>query len=179
MTEDTENEIQKLSPQDACQAMGSSIRGLSSEQVAENTRRYGKNVLAKPKGKPMILVFLENFTSLMAIMLWIGGGVAMFTGTPELAYAIWMVNVLNGLFSFWQEFRAGKATEALKNMLPANARVIRDGNETQILVEDLVPGDVMIIEEGDKISADARLIASSDMQVNQSTLTGESNPQES
>jgi potassium/sodium efflux P-type ATPase len=176
MTEETENEIQKLSPQDACLAMGSSIRGLSSAQVEENTSKYGRNVLAKPKGKPMILVFLENFTSLMAIMLWIGGGVAMFTGTPELAYAIWMVNVLNGLFSFWQEFRAGKATEALKNMLPANARVIRDGNETQILAEDLVPGDVMIIEEGDKISADARLIASSDMQVNQSTLTGESNP---
>jgi len=176
MTEDTSKEIQKLNPQDACRAMGSTLRGLSNEQVEENTRVYGKNVLAKPKGKPIILVFLENFTSLMAIMLWIGGGIALFTGTPELAYAIWMVNVLNGLFSFWQEFRAGKATEALKNMLPANARVIRDGNETQILAEDLVPGDVMIIEEGDKISADARLIASSDMQVNQSTLTGESNP---
>lgn len=169
-------DIQKMNPQDACKAMGSTLRGLTQKQVEENTLTYGRNVLAKPKGKPMILVFLENFTSLMAIMLWIGGGIAMFTGTPELAYAIWMVNILNGLFSFWQQFRAGKATEALKNMLPANARVIRDGNETQILAEDLVPGDVMIIEEGDKISADARLIASSDMQVNQSTLTGESNP---
>ena len=169
-------EIQKLNPAEACRAMGSSLRGLSGAQVEENTKTYGKNTIAKPKGKPMLLVFAENFISLMAVMLWIGGFIALFTGMPELAYAIWMVNILNGLFSFWQEFRAGKATEALKNMLPANARVIRDGNEVQILAEDLVPGDVMIIEEGDRISADARLIAASDMQVNQSTLTGESNP---
>ncbi len=102
MTLETENEIQKLNPAEACQAMGSTLRGLSSEQVEENTQKYGKNVLAKPKGKPVFLVFVENFTSMMAIMLWIGGGIALFTGTPELAYAIWMVNVLNGLFSFWQ-----------------------------------------------------------------------------
>ncbi len=95
---------------------------------------------------------------------------------PELGIAIWLVNVINGVFSFCQEFRASKASEALKKMLPANARVVRDGNEMQILAEDLVPGDIMLIEEGDKISADARLLSSSDLQVNQSTLNGESNP---
>jgi len=170
------DDIQKLAAAEACRAMDSDLRGLSDEQVRQHMAEFGKNIIIKPKGKPMFLVFIENFTSLMAIMLWIGGFIALFTGTPELAYAIWMVNILNGVFSFWQEFRAGKATEALKNMLPANARVIRGGNEVQIPAEDLLPGDVMLIEEGDRISADARLIAASDLQVNQSTLTGESNP---
>jgi magnesium-transporting ATPase (P-type) len=112
----------------------------------------------------------------MAILLWIGGVVAFFADMPELGVAIWLVNIINGVFSFMQEYRAGKATEALKKMLPSYARVLRDGKEAQILAEELVPGDIMLIEEGDKISADARLIFSSDFQVNQSTLTGESNP---
>jgi magnesium-transporting ATPase (P-type) len=95
---------------------------------------------------------------------------------PQLAVAIWLVNIINGFFSFWQEHRASKATEALKSMLPSYARVIRDGEEQKILVEDLVIGDIILLAEGDKISADARLVESSDLQVNQSTLTGESNP---
>ena len=77
---------------------------------------------------------------------------------------------------FWQERRASKATEALRNMLPAHARVIRDGVEQKILAEDLVRGDLILLEEGDKISADARIVEASDLQVDQSTLTGESNP---
>jgi len=156
--------------------LGSSPDGLSEENVAEKLSKFGKNVLPQKKGKPVILVFLSNFVSLMAILLWIGGIFALLSGTPELGIAIWLVNVINGVFSFMQEFRASKATEALKKMLPSNARVIRGGQEQQIPAEDLVPGDIMLIEEGDKISADARLIASSDLQVNQSTLTGESNP---
>ena len=77
---------------------------------------------------------------------------------------------------FWLECRASKATEALRNMLPAHARVIRDGVEQKILAEDLVRGDLILLEEGDKISADARIVEASDLQVDQSTLTGESNP---
>lgn len=86
------------------------------------------------------------------------------------------MRIINGIFSFWQEHRASKATEALNNMLPSYVRVIRDGIEQKILAEDLVIGDIILLEEGDKISVDARLIESSDLQVNQSTLTGESNP---
>ena len=112
----------------------------------------------------------------MAILLWIGGIMAYFADMLQLAIAIWLVNIINGVFSFWQEHRAGKATEALRSMLPSYARVIRSGKEQKILAEDLVIGDIMLLEEGDRISADARLIESSDLQVNQSTLTGESNP---
>ncbi len=95
---------------------------------------------------------------------------------PQLAIAIWMVNVINGVFSFWQEFRAEKATEALKKMLPTYARVLRDGSEQKILAENLVPGDVILLSEGEHISADCRLVEQAVMRTNQSTLTGESRP---
>lgn len=123
-----------------------------------------------------MLAFLSNFTHLMAILLWVAGAIAFVAGLPELGCAVWLVNIINGVFSFWQEHRASQATEALKKMLPAYANVIRGGREQKVLAEDLVPGDIMLLAEGDRISADARVIASSDLQVNQSTLNGESNP---
>jgi Ca2+-transporting ATPase len=151
-------------------------QGLTQVMAEENLKKYGKNLLEETKKKSVILIFLSNFIHLMAILLWVGGAVAFFAGMPQLGVAVWMVNVINGVFSFWQEYRAGKATAALRNMLPSYARVIRDGEENKILAEDLTVGDIMLLEEGDKISADARLIEVSDLQVDQSTLTGESNP---
>lgn len=168
--------IYKQTVNDSLSSFSSRLAGLSAQEVKDNALKYGKNIISERKGKPMILVFLKNFASLMAILLWISGIVAFIGGMPELAIAIWLVNIINGLFSFWQEFRANKATQALKKMLVSYVRVIRDGKETQILSEDVVPGDIIIISEGDKITADARLIITNDFQVDQSTLTGESNP---
>jgi len=168
--------IHKLPMEEACKVMNSRLGGLTSSEARDFQEKYGKNVISGVKGKSVFLVFLGNFISLMAILLWVGGIVAFFAGMPELGIAIWLVNIINGVFSFWQEFRASKATEALKKMLSSYARVIRDNEELQILTEDLVPGDIIILAEGDKISADARLLESSDLQVDQSTLTGESNP---
>lgn len=170
------SEIRKLSAEDALNRMQTTEAGLSAQQVAALQAQHGKNVIRESKRKPYIVQFLENFISMMAILLWISGVIAFVAGMPTLGVAIWLVNIINGTFSFWQEFRAGKATEALQKMLPAHARVIRDGKEEQILAEDLVPGDIVQLEEGDNISADARLLTSDDMQVNQSALTGESNP---
>ena len=151
-------------------------QGLTQKQAEENQKIQGKNLIEEKKKESVLRVFLKNFTSLMAVLLWIGGFLAFFADMPQLGISIWLVNVINGVFSFWQEHRASQATEALKNMLPSYTRVIRDGTEQKILAEDLVVGDIMLLEEGDKISADARLIETSDLQVNQSTLTGESNP---
>lgn len=174
--ESTEGTIYKLTPEDACKEMNTKVEGLTAAEADERLKKYGKNVISEKKGKSPIIIFLSNFISLMAILLWVGGAIAFLGQMPELGIAIWLVNVINGVFSFWQEYRAGKATEALKKMLPSYARVIRDNKEEQILAEDLVPGDIILLSEGDKISADARLLFSSDFQVNQSTLTGESNP---
>lgn len=170
------NTIFKLQIDQAYEALGTGPNGLTQAQAEQRQKEQGKNLIDERKKKSPILIFLGNFTHLMAILLWVGGGVSFLADMPQLGFAIWMVNVINGVFSFWQEYRAGKATEALRNMLPSYTRVIRDGEEQKILAENLVAGDIMLLEEGDKISADARLIESSDLQVDQSTLTGESNP---
>lgn len=168
--------IYNLTVEDVCKTMNTRLEGLTASEVQDNQKTYGKNVINEKQEKSVILIFLSNFISVMAILLWIGGLIAFFADMSELGIAIWMVNIINGVFSFWQEYRASKAIEALKKILPSYARVIRDNQERQILAEDMVPGDIMLIEEGDKIGADARLLTSSDLQVDQSTLTGESNP---
>lgn len=168
--------IYKMSVKEVFNTYEISEAGLTSERATELQHTYGKNVIEEKKKKSVILIFLGNFVHLMAVLLWVAGGVAFIAGMPQLGVAVWLVNVINGVFSFMQEHRASNATEALRNMLPSYARVIRNGEETKILTEDLVVGDIVLLAEGDKISADARLIECSDLQVDQSTLTGESNP---
>ncbi|MEQ8153308.1 MAG: cation-transporting P-type ATPase [Clostridiaceae bacterium] len=174
--QNTKEEIYKLPLDKFYEALGTSPLGLMQDQAEKYQLEQGKNIIEEKKKKSVLLILLGNFTHLMAVLLWVGGIVAFFADMPQLAVAIWLVNVINGVFSFWQEHRASQATDALRNMLPSYARVIRDGKEQKILAEDLVAGDIFLLEEGDKITADARLIESSDLQVNQSTLTGESNP---
>lgn len=179
MDKDTANirkDIYKISVDEVYEALGTSPQGLTQAQAEQRQKEEGKNLIDEKKKESTILIFLASFTHLMAILLWVGGAVAFVAGMPQLGIAIWLVNIINGVFSFWQEYRAGKATDALKNMLPSYVRVIRDGKEEKILAEDLVVGDIILLEEGDKISADARLVGCNDLQVNQSTLTGESNP---
>jgi Ca2+-transporting ATPase len=174
--EDLVKTISKSVPNLVFEQLQTKEEGLTSEEATKRLAQYGKNTIKEKKGKPLYLQFLANFTSMMAILLWVSGAIAFIAQMPELGIAVWCVNLINGVFSFIQEYRAGKATEALRGMLSSYARVIRDGKEVQILTDDLVPGDVMLVEEGDKICADARLVKSSDLQINQSALTGESNP---
>jgi len=148
--------------------------GLTEAEAKIRLGRSGRNVILEVRKKPLILKFIANFTHLMAIMLWTGGVVAFIAQMPQLGVAIWMVNVINGVFSFWQEYRAEKATEALRRLLPSYARVLRDGEERRILAEELVPGDLILLSEGDRISADSRLVEVAEIRLDQSTLTGES-----
>ena len=173
---DLPDNIRRTTADAALALLGTGPGGLTDKEAAERQRRYGKNLIESARKRSPVLAFLSNFTHLMAILLWVAGAIAFVAGLPELGCAVWLVNIINGVFSFWQEHRASQATEALKKMLPAYANVIRGGREQKVLAEDLVPGDIMLLAEGDRISADARVIASSDLQVNQSTLNGESNP---
>jgi magnesium-transporting ATPase (P-type) len=140
----------------------------------ERLQRFGSNVIREVRGKPLIFQFLANFTHMMAILLWVGGVIALIGRMPELAIAIWLVNVINGVFSFWQEYRAERAIRALRQLIPSYANVLRDGEKQRILAEELVPGDIMLLAEGDHISADGRLVDEAGLRVDQSTLTGES-----
>lgn len=155
----------------------SSSNGLTSEEAANRLKKYGPNEIKKSQEESEWKAFFKNFISMMAILLWISGAVAMFSGTMELGIAIWLVNIINGLFSFWQERAAKRATDALNNMLPTYVQVIRDGKKVQVDSKTLVPGDIFVLQAGNAVPADARLISASSMQVDQSALTGESVPE--
>jgi magnesium-transporting ATPase (P-type) len=157
-------------------ALATQPDGLTQAEAAVRLERYGRNVIREIKSTPLVLKLLANFTHLMALLLWIGGLIAFVAQMPQLGIAIWMVNLINGAFGFWQEYRAEKATEALRRLLPHYARVRRGRQEQRILAEELVPGDVLLLAEGDHISADSRLVRESELRVDQATLTGESHP---
>jgi Ca2+-transporting ATPase len=119
---------------------------------------------------------LGQVTHLMALLLWTAGALAFLAGTPELGWAIWAVVLVNAAFSFWQEYRAEWALAALRATIPAVARTRRGGVTRLIPAGALVPGDLLELEEGDRVSADARLVATSALRVDVATLTGESVP---
>jgi magnesium-transporting ATPase (P-type) len=166
--------IHKLPIREVYGVLATRPQGLTQAEAAEGLRRFGRNVIQEVKGKPLFLEFLSNFTHLMAILLWVGGVIALIARMPQLAIAIWLVNVINGVFSFWQEYRAERAIRALRQLIPSYANVLRDGEKQRILAEELVPGDVIVLAEGDRISADGRLVDEDELRVDQSTLTGES-----
>ncbi len=101
---------------------------------------------------------------------------ALLAELPLLAVAVWTVNLINGAFSTWQEHRAERAVAALRGLLPTTSRVLREGAELVVPAEELVPGDVLLLAEGDRISADARIVIAHELRVDQSLLTGESRP---
>ncbi len=158
------------------EALSSSPDGLSQQDASARQQSIGFNRITRVGKPPIILKLFSNFTHMMALLLWAGGVTALCAGMTQLAVAIWSVNVINGLFSFWQEFKAEKATDALLKLVPQNAKVIRDGTDITINAEELVPGDVMIVSEGDDIAADARVIEDQGLFVDQSMLTGEGAP---
>ncbi len=176
MPEDPGQPPYTLSISDVYATAGTSPEGLTTAEASARLARFGRNSIQTIKGIPLWRKFLANFTHLMALLLWAGGAMAFIGKMPELGWAVWAVIVINAIFSFWQEFRAERAAEALKKLLPRFARVLRDGQETKILAEELVPGDVLLLSEGDHISADARLVEENEMRVDLSTLNGESVP---
>ncbi|WEV43133.1 cation-transporting P-type ATPase [Lactobacillus sp. ESL0684] len=175
-----QNTIRKLYAEDELTAVYANLHstdsGLSDNEAEQRLQKYGVNEIKKPEQQAQWKAFLKNFLSTMAILLWISGAIAIISGTVGLGIAIWLVNIINGLFSFWQERAAKKATAALNNLLPTYVDVIRAGKRLQIDAKQLVPGDVFILQAGDSIPADARLISTNSLQVDQSALTGESVP---
>ncbi len=168
--------IHTLPVQQVYESLETCPEGLAQAEAERRLKNYGPNAIKEEKGKPLYVKLLSNFTHLMAMLLWVGGVVALIAQMSQLAIAIWLVNLINGAFSFWQEFRAEQATEALQKLIPHYVRVLRDGVEQRLLAEALVPGDVILLAEGDRVSADARLVQVAELSVDQSTLSGESHP---
>jgi Ca2+-transporting ATPase len=165
-----------LSTEQVYETLSTSAQGLSEAETAIRIQHYGFNELPEPARRSLFLRFTDQLTHFMALLLWVAGTLAFISGTPELGWAIWAVIWINAGFSFWQEFQAEQALAALNKMLPAKAKVYRDGKLCEIAVREIVPGDVMELEEGDRISADARLVSAQSLYVDISVLTGESLP---
>lgn len=159
------------------QELNSNQMGLSSAQASKLLTKFGPNTIQKTQRESQFKVFIKNFVSLMAILLWVSGFVAIAAGTTELGIAIWCVNIINGLFSFYQQHAAQKATDSLLKMLPSYTKVYRDGKPQQIETSQMVPGDVFTLQAGDSVPTDARIIEATSLQVDESALTGESVPE--
>lgn len=153
------------------------VNGLTDSEAKRRLTKYGQNTIHRSKQKSQLITFLKNFASLMAILLWVSGFIAIFSGSLELGIAIWLVNIINGLFSYWQEFKAAKATDSLMAMLPTYTKVHRDGKVEQVNATELVPGDIFDLQAGNAVPVDARLLDATSVQVDQSALTGETVPE--
>ena len=149
--------------------------GLSSREAERRLTAYGPNELRRRGGRRWPRQLAKQFVHPLALLLWLATGLAFVADTPALGAAIVAVIFLNALFAFAQERQAERAVEALARYLPQQAAVRRDGERQVIDARALVPGDVLLLTEGDRISADARLLQGA-LDVDMSTLTGESQP---
>ena len=153
---------------------GSQTAGLSSEEARRRLAGGGPNAIAEAHGPSALHEFLANFVGLFALLLWGGAVLALIGGMPALTAAIVTVIIVNAIFAFVQEHRAERAVAALRRMLPVRVRVRRDGRPVEISSEQVVPGDLLLLAPGDRVSADADLVRAADLRIDESALTGES-----
>ncbi len=155
-------------------AIDPSTAGLTTAEAAERLARHGANVLPVARGTPAWRVLAAQFVHFFALLLWCAAGLALVAGMPQLAIAIAAIIVLNGAFAFAQEHRAERAAERLRDLLPRRMTVVRDGRPTEREASEIVPGDVVLLSPGDRLSADLQLCKADELALDVSALTGES-----
>lgn len=157
--------------------------GLTSLEAGHRLAEYGPNQLEEARRENLAFAFTREFTHFFAFILWLAAGLAFLAehydpgqGMARLGIAIVAVILVNGAFSFWQEYKAEQAVAALRRLLPHRVTAMRDGEITQLAATELVPGDIVLLQEGDNVPADCRLIEAARVRVNAANLTGESRP---
>lgn len=148
--------------------------GLTDKQVAESIEKNGYNELTEKRKKSLLIVFLEQFKDLLVVILIIAGILSIITGNVESTIVIFAVIILNAILGTVQHVKAEKSLDSLKALSSPNAKVIRNGVKVEIPSREVVPGDILILEAGDLVVADGRIIENFSLQVNESALTGES-----
>lgn len=148
--------------------------GLSDSQAEENRTKFGANTLGEEKKESIISVFLSQFKDLLVIILIIASIISAFTGNGESTIVIIAVITMNAILGTAQHIKAEKSLDSLKALSAPDAKVIRNGKQTVIPAADVVVGDIMLIEAGNVAAADGRIIEAASLQINESTLTGES-----
>jgi sodium/potassium-transporting ATPase subunit alpha len=170
--------IHDLPANEVFAALATSPSGLTEDEAARRLVRYGRNSV-EARAASLTGRFLRQFTHFLAFLLWVAAVLAFLAeylhpgeGMAVLGWAILGVILVNAIFAFIQEYKAERAVQALRELLPPHAWVLRAGRQQQIPRTDIVPGDVLLLEEGEQIPADARLVDAVGMRVDNSSLTG-------
>ncbi|MGC9121927.1 MAG: HAD-IC family P-type ATPase, partial [Thermogladius sp.] len=164
-----------LSVEEVLEKLGSSLRGLSEEEAERRLKAYGPNIL-EAKRKHPALIFARQFTNALILILVAASVISGFLGELLDAALILAVVFVMGVMGFVQEYRAERALQELRKLASPTAKVVRGGVTKVVEVSRLVPGDIVLIEEGDRVPADLRLVLSDNLEVDESSLTGESTP---
>ncbi|WP_243372377.1 HAD-IC family P-type ATPase [Geotalea sp. SG265] len=177
--------MHQIAIEEFCRRLGTSAeRGLDPAEAARRLQKEGPNSLIQHKREGELVKFFKQMTNLFALLLWIGAGLSFAAewlqpgqGNIFIAIALVGVVLMNGTFSYFQQHKAEQIMASFRDMLPQMAKVIRGGELRQIPAAELVRGDLILVEEGDQVPADARLVEVSELKVNNASLTGESEPQ--
>ena len=178
------SEFHAMKAEETMQALESSAQGLSEEEVESRLQKFGPNELRERQRTTALSIFLGQFKSIFVIMLIVAAvasgliDVHFENKTPIDAFVISAIVVMNSAVGFVQEYRSEKAMEAMKKLTAPKARVKRNGKETMIAAREVVLGDIILLEAGDRVPADARLIEAADLRTDEAVLTGESTPVE-
>ncbi|MDO5568030.1 MAG: cation-translocating P-type ATPase [Eubacteriales bacterium] len=164
----------QMTGDEALEALHASREGLTGDGAKQALERFGPNALKEGKKETVLQVFLSQFKDLMVIILIIAAAISMMTGDVESTLVIFAVLILNAVLGTVQHVKAQKSLDALKALSSPTAKVLRDGERIEIDSKDVVPGDIFIAEAGDLIVADGRILENYSLQVNESSLTGES-----
>jgi sodium/potassium-transporting ATPase subunit alpha len=177
------HDIGTLAIDEVLKRLETAVGGLSPEEARQRLAQFGANRLTEPARYQVLRGLTRHFTHFLALLLWIASGLAFAAdfmkpgeGMATLGWAILGVIVINAVFAFFQEYKAERAVQALHRLLPDKAWVMRGGQPLELPRSDIVPGDILILEEGERVPADARLIEATGMRVDNAALTGESNP---
>ena len=170
----TQKEDWNNSAQELLQKYNVTEQGLNNAQVEEIRRQIGENILQEGKKKSTLEVFLEQFCDLLVVILIIAAIISMFSGNAESTIVILLVLIMNAVLGTVQHVKAQRSLDSLKQLSSPNAKVIRNGVKQEIPSREIVPGDIVMLEAGDMIVADGRILRNYSLQVNESSLTGES-----
>lgn len=180
MQVDSQQPIRKwytLATADVTEALQSDAsQGLTQQEAERRLAKHGANKLAESKKKPLYTVFLDQFKDFMVVILFIATLISYFLGEYLDAITIIAIIIINGVLGFIQEARAERSLQALKELASPMARVMRDGHLSMMPASRLVPGDLVLLEAGDRVPADLRLITANRLEIEESALTGESLP---
>jgi len=176
--------IQSLTAEQSLASLHTSVHGLTGTEAQRRLAEFGPNHVEEVSRENLLLRFAREFTHFFAIILWLGAALAFLAeyfdpgqGMARLGIAIVGVILINGIFAFWQEYKAERAIDALRQLLPQQVTAFRGGEIVEMLATELVPGDIVLLEEGGFVPADCRLVEAFGLRVNAATITGESLPQ--